>query len=292
MFLEEKRKRDDMADQKKRNVLSFDTIDNSSDLKKYLDFGSRLNSSQFLYQYTTVSALINMLRSQTMHLSNAKYMNDQLEYRNGDPQIWKNLFFSCFMMEDDESIGMWGMYAQPWREGVKISIPKEILRRWVNETSELIEISQESKQPTGRKISDKGAFRVWISTVAYSNFEGLETKSMAETLRCGLQENRILKNAPRRPELTGYIKDMAWSYEKEVRVKAHFNNEMGFERIAIKMPEYVIDSLVITPSPLFEGNIIERIKAEISRSIITDKSKFVDKLLIRSACDNCSIAKK
>lgn len=281
-----------MADQKKRNVLSFDTIDNSSDLKKYLDFGSRLNSSQFLYQYTTVSALINMLRSQTMHLSNAKYMNDQLEYRNGDPQIWKNLFFSCFMMEDDESIGMWGMYAQPWREGVKISIPKEILRRWVNEISELIEISQKTKQPTGRKISDESAFRVWISTVAYSNFEGLEAKSAEETLRCGGQENRILKNAPRRPELTGYIKDMAWSYEKEVRVKAHFNNEMGFERIAIEMPEYVIDSLVITPSPLFEGNIIERIKAEISRSIITDKSKFVDKLLIRSACDNCSIAKK
>lgn len=281
-----------MAEQKKRKSLSFDAIDNSIDLKKYLDFGSRLNSSQYLYQYTTISALINMLRSQTMHLSNAKYMNDQLEYRNGDPQIWKNLFFSCFMMEDDESIGMWGMYAQPWREGVKISIPKDILRRWISEISELIEISQETKQPTGRKISDASAFKVWISTVAYSNFEGLEAKSVAETLRCGGQENRILKNAPRRPELTGYIKDMAWSYEKEVRVKAHFNNEMGFERIAIKMPEYVIDSLVITPSPLFEGNIIERIKAEISRSIITDKSKFVDKLLIRSACDNCSIAKK
>lgn len=281
-----------MAEQKKRNVLSFETIDSSSDLIRYLDYGSRLNSSQHLYQYTTVSALVNMLRSKTMHLSNAKYMNDQLEYKNGDPEIWDNLFFSCFMMEDEESIGMWGMYAQPWREGVKISIPKEILRRWISETSELIEISQESKQPTGRKINDTSAFKLWISTVAYSNFEGLETKDVVETLRCGGQENQILKNVPRRPELTGYIKDMAWSYEKEVRVKARFNNEMGFERVAIKMPEYVIDSLVITPSPLFEGNIVERIKAEISRSILTDKSKFVDKLLIRSACDNCSIAKK
>lgn len=281
-----------MAEHKKRNALSFETIDNSSDLIRYLDYGSRLNSSRYLYQYTTISALVNMLRSKTMHLSNAKYMNDQLEYKNGDPQTWDNLFFSCFMMEDDESIGMWGMYAQPWREGVKISIPKEVLRRWISDTSELIEISQESKQPTGRKISDTSAFKLWISTVAYSNFEGLEAKSMLETLRCGGQENQILKNVPRRPELTGYIKDMAWSYEKEVRVKARFDNKMGFERIAIEMPEYVIDSLVITPSPLFEGNIIERIKAEISRSILTDKSKFVDKLLIRSVCDNCSIAKK
>lgn len=281
-----------MAEHKKRNALSFETIDSSSDLIRYLDYGSRLNSSRYLYQYTTISALVNMLRSKTMHLSNAKYMNDQLEYKNGDPQTWDNLFFSCFMMEDDESIGMWGMYAQPWREGVKISIPKEVLRRWISETSELIEISQESKQPTGRKISDTSTFKLWISTVAYSNFEGLEEKGTLETLRCGGQENRILKNVPRRPELTGYIKDMAWSYEKEVRVKARFDNKMGFERIAIEMPEYVIDSLVITPSPLFEGNIIERIKAEISRSILTDKSKFVDKLLIRSVCDNCSIAKK
>ena len=281
-----------MAEHKKRNALSFETIDSSSDLIRYLDYGSRLNSSRYLYQYTTISALVNMLRSKTMHLSNAKYMNDQLEYKNGDPQTWDNLFFSCFMMEDDESIGMWGMYAQPWREGVKISIPKEVLRRWISDTSELIEISQESKQPTGRKISDTSAFKLWISTVAYSNFEGLEAKSMLETLRCGGKENQILKNVPRRPELTGYIKDMAWSYEKEVRVKARFDNKMGFERIAIEMPEYVIDSLVITPSPLFEGNIIERIKAEISRSILTDKSKFVDKLLIRSVCDNCSIAKK
>ena len=130
-----------MAEQKKRKSLSFDTIDNLNDLKKYLDSGARLNNSQYLYQYTTVSALVNMLRGKTMHLSNAKYMNDQLEYQNGDPEIWKNLFFSCFMMEEDESIGMWSMYAQPWRDGVKISIPKVILRRWVDETKELIEIS-------------------------------------------------------------------------------------------------------------------------------------------------------
>ena len=84
-----------------------------------------------------------MLRSQTMHLSNAKYMNDQLEYQTGDPEIWKNLFFSCFMMEEDESIGMWSMYAQPWRDGVKISIPKDILRRWVKETKEIIELEKD-----------------------------------------------------------------------------------------------------------------------------------------------------
>ena len=281
-----------MAEKKQRNNLSFDTIANSTDLIKYLDESYRLRNSAYLYQYTSISALVNMLRSQTMHLANAKYMNDQLEYQNGDPEIWKNLFFSCFMMEEDESIGMWSMYAQPWRDGVKISIHKDILRRWVKETKELIEISQITKQPTGRVISDTDAFKIWLSAVAYSNYDGLSLKEDAEILRCGTQENKILRNVPHQPELTGYIKDMAWAYEKEVRVKTQFDNSVGFERVAIKMPDYVIDSLVITPSPLFEGDIEKRIESEVSRIIATDNSKFVGKLQIRSACDSCSIAGK
>lgn len=281
-----------MAEKKQRNFLSFDTIANSTDLIKYLDESYRLKNSTYLYQYTSISALVNMLRSQTMHLANAKYMNDQLEYQNGDQEIWKNLFFSCFMMEEDESIGMWSMYAQPWRDGVKISIHKDILRRWVKETKELIEISQITKQPTGRVISDTDAFKIWLSAVAYSNYDGLSLKEDAEILRCGTQENKILRNVPHQPELTGYIKDMAWAYEKEVRVKTQFDNSVGFERVAIKMPDYVIDSLVITPSPLFEGDIEKRIESEVSRIIATDNSKFVGKLQIRSACDSCSIAGK
>lgn len=278
-----------MAKQKQRKSLSFDTIDNLNDLKKYLDSGARLNNSQYLYQYTTISALVNMLRSKTMHLSNAKYMNDQLEYQNGTPDIWENLFFSCFMMEEDESIGMWGMYAQPWREGVKISIPKDALKRWVKETKELIEISQETKQPTGRVISDTDAFKIWMSAVAYSNFDGLNLKGDEEILRCGGQENKILKKVPHQPELTGYIKDMAWSYEREVRVKTQFDNSAGFERVAIRMPDYIIESMVITPSPLFEGDLVDRIENEIRLQMKTSTSKFVGKLKIRSACDSCSI---
>ena len=278
-----------MAEKKQRNFLSFDTIANSTDLIKYLDESYRLKNSTYLYQYTSISALVNMLRSQTMHLSNAKYMNDQLEYQNGDPEIWKNLFFSCFMMEEDESIGMWSMYAQPWRDGVKISIHKDILRRWVKETKELIEISQITKQPTGRVISDTDAFKIWLSAVAYSNYDGLSLKEDAEILRCGTQENKILRNVPHQPELTGYIKDMAWAYEKEVRVKTQFDNSVGFERVAIKMPDYVVESMVITPSPLFEGDLMDRLEKEIRHQMRTSASKFVGKLKIRSACDSCSI---
>lgn len=278
-----------MAEKKQKKSLSFDSLTNSTELITYLNSGARLSNSKFLYQYTSISALVSMLHSKTMHLSNAKYMNDQLEYQNGDKAIWDNLFFSCFMMEEEESIGMWSMYAQPWSDGVKISIPKDILRQWVTETKELMEISQETKQPTGRTISNTDKFKIWISAVAYSNLDRVDRKSDEEILRCGGQENRILHNAPHYSELTGYIKDIAWLYEKEIRVKSQFDNWMGFERVAIKMPDYVIESLIITPSPLFEGDFATRIKDEIAYQLKTNRSKFVGKLKIRNVCDNCSI---
>ena len=189
--------------------MSFETIADSYQLIDYLDAKARLNSSKYLYQYTTVNALVNMIRSKTLHLANAKNMNDQLEYQNGDPKVWNDLFFSCFMMEDDESIGMWSMYAQPWREGVKISLPREVLRKWVADTTEILEVSQATKQLTGRKIEDPGLFKLWISAVAYSNYDGIDHKKDEELLRCGNQINSNLRNVPRRSELTGYIKDMA-----------------------------------------------------------------------------------
>lgn len=43
-----------------------------------------------------------------------------------------------------------------------------------------------------------------------------------ETLSWSNQKNASIRDAVRIPELTGYIKDVAWSYEKELRIKAEF----------------------------------------------------------------------
>ena len=263
-----------------------------SELVSYLNSPRRIQNSRYLYQYTTISALVNMIRTRTMHLGNAQYMNDQLEYQNGSKDVWNNLFFTCFMMEDDESIGMWSMYAQPWRDGIKISIPKDILKKWVSEVDEIIEISQETKRPTRRKLSNLDQFRVWISAVAYSNAEGINLKKAQEFLQVGTVKNELIHNPHTLPELTGYIKDMAWSYEKELRIKAQFDNWQGFQRVAINLPDYVINSMIITASPLFEGDLTTRLKEAIEEQLGVGTSKFTGKLSIRKACDNCSLMVK
>ena len=75
-----------------KKSIRFEAITNPSELIKYLDANARLKDSKFLYQYTSISALVSMIRNKTMHLGNAKYMNDQLEYENGDAKVWSNLF--------------------------------------------------------------------------------------------------------------------------------------------------------------------------------------------------------
>ena len=284
-----------MPDDSKKKTKKFEDITKVADLIAYLDsFGPRLSITENLYHYTTLENAVKIIQGQKWHLVSAKDMNDRREYRNGDDKRWDNLFFASFMREDKESIGMWSMYSQPWRKGVKISIPKETFKQWVGEISVIHEISKINYQPTGRsiKLYKNSDARVYISTVAYSNSESLEDrKKSKEMLQCGGEKNVHIHNAVSIPELTGYVKDMAWVAEKEVRIKAEFDNsEYKFERVAIDVPDYVIENMTITASPLFKGDLHEELENTIKRlSIKTDKSLFNGDLEVKHPCSECML---
>lgn len=267
----------------------FSNINTSEELKLYLDdMTNRLKNSPYLYHYTTISNVVKMIKGKTWHLGNAAGMNDNLEYKNGDSQRWNNLFFSCFMGEDKESIGMWSMYAQPWEKGVKIALPKEVIRKWIRETKEILEISTSNYQPTGQAITigENGA-RLKLSSVAYCNADSLQETKAKEKLMWSTATNTNIKDAVRIPELTGYIKDMAWSYEKEIRIKADFDNIGNIKRVAIPLTDEVMDAMTITASPLFEGDLHAELEREIARQIKTGKSIFTNRLNIRTICQEC-----
>ncbi len=272
----------------------FSDITTANGLKLYLDDDTaRLKSSPSLYHYTSISNVVAMIRSGTWHLGNAHNMNDNLEYNNGDPDQWKNLFFSCFMCEDKESIGMWSMYAQPWERGVKIEIPRADVRKWITSTTELREISIVDYQPTGRVIPlDGDSASLWLSSVAYCNVDSLQGKKDEERVTWSTAKNTKIKNAAHLPALTGYIKDMAWSYEKEIRIKAHFDNKDGIQRVAIPLTTEIINAMTITASPLFEGNLSEILEKEIASSIKTDTSIFTHRLNIKTICQSCELKQK
>lgn len=272
---------------------AFSAIQTPAELIRYLDDSTkRLKSSTYLYHYTTISRVVDIVQSRLWHLGNAAGMNDTMEYTNGDPARWKNLFFSCFMCEDKESIGMWSMYAQPWEKGVKIAIPKQAVRTWLKGTTELLEISTQDYRPTGRliQVGDGGA-SLRLSSVAYSNADSLQLPKEAEMLTWSNKGNTNIRNAVRIPELTGYIKDMAWSYEKEIRVKAEFENILGIQRVAIPLTDELIDAITITASPLFDGDLVAELSKQINVNLNTDKSMFTGRLNITTPCQDCALKK-
>lgn len=277
--------------EEKENELptKFKEIKTVDGLKMYLDDkNKRTKNSPFLYHYTTFSNFVKIIQGRTWHLGNASGMNDRLEYDNGDLNRWQNLFFSCFMCEDKESIGMWSMYAQPWENGVKIALPREYVLEWVKNVEEIQEISTKDYKPNGNKIHiGKGGASLRLSSVAYCNTDSLQKIGAEEKVKWSNQTNTNFKNIAKIPELTGYIKDMAWSYEKEIRIKVELDYNTHIERVAIPIPEEVISNMIITASPLFKGDFEEKIKQEIPYSIKIERSIFTGKLNIKTICQEC-----
>ena len=271
---------------------TFKDLHTAQELIHYLDDQARrLDNSPYLFQYTRLSSLVAMIKSRKWHLCNAKRMNDVLEYKDGSAAIWENLFFTCFMGEDAESIGMWSMYAQPWEDGVKIGLPRKMLRTLARSIKTIYEVNPDNYELTERSISVSNDVTIKISSVAYSNRYSLTNNTDPIEISWSNQKNTNLSNELHSPLLTGYIKDTAWSYEKEVRLKVEFNNSLGFQRTAIDIPDEVVDSLIITASPLFEGNLEDRLKQEIEKQLKTKKSLFTDKLKIKTPCEKCEFKK-
>lgn len=265
---------------------AFKNISTPIDLVRYLnDSNERLKSSKYIYHYTTLSNAIKILKGKKWHLANPKNMNDRLEYENGDKSKWHNIFFSSFMTEDKESIGMWSMYAQPWEMGVKISIPSTTARKWVGNVSRFYEVNEHYVSTNCFVDLEDGQLK--LSSVAYCTTDKQTKKDMTEMLRWSNVTNTLLKDVSQKSELTGYIKDMAWSYEKEIRIRAEFDNDLSFNRVAIDIPDYVIDSMTITASPLFEGNLAKEIEKEVHYQIQVEKSLFEGRLNIKTICQSC-----
>lgn len=267
--------------------MRFEDISTEIELIKYLDNSTeRLKERNYIYHYTTLNRCIDIFKSKKWFLSNAQCMNDVLEYNNGDVEKWRNLFFASFMSDADESIGMWSMYSQPWEDGVQIAIPVSKAKDWMKAISEIWEVDCKTFKITESHVKCNSENRVFLSSVAYCNCDN--PAGEPEKITWSTAKNTKLRNASHASNLTGYVKDSAWDYEKEIRIKASFENTNNFLKVAIDIPDYVLDSIIITASPLFKGSLKERLEREIERSYTTEVSLFTNRLKLTRNCQECS----
>ncbi|MCI8561873.1 MAG: DUF2971 domain-containing protein [Dorea sp.] len=264
-------------------VTDFKKITNANELISYLcNINDRLKKTSSLCQYTSLKAVINIISNGYWYLGSPKNMNDGLELQQG-LNTKDNIFFSSFMAEQKESIAMWSMYAQPWEDGVMISIPVKAFKQWIKDIKMVYSADPKTKKVDRDTFVFLNKAKISVTRVAYSN-QG--PNGEIENITCGNAQNDILKSIYD-SSLIGYIKDEAWSYEKEVRLRVDLGAGIHYKGVAIDVPDYVIDSMTIIKGPRFYGDLVNRLEAELDKKMRIESSLFFDKLKY-TPCDGCS----
>lgn len=217
---------------------SFASLKNPEELKEYLSNVLKYHQPKAYFHYTKLSTVIKIYETGTFKAAQVKNMNDRLEK---DFASDCKEYFTCLMGSIVENFGMWAMYGgigthlfstETANEDiyVKIKIPSDKLKEFI--------IHNES---------------IGMRAIAYTNFNSQIKKNKKPSLiKCGSCENKEKINIFDK-ELQGFIKDNAWSYEKEIRLVSQS------EFIDISS---ILDSFTIIPSP---NNSIQECKLIFKR---------------------------
>ena len=198
---------------------AFKDLETAEELKNYLDH-SFAYVRKSVFHYTSLDALLCIFTDRRLKFSAFDKTNDLIEEKFVDPGI-RNKRYLCFMRTMLENFGMWAMYGGLTKTPsnlkntyIKIEIPVTELKKFIEEKN------------------------LKANLIAYTNLLNTEKKHI---YKCGALQNS--KNIDLdSAELSGYIKDNAWEYEKELRIWS--NNEYE------SLKEEFLKSWKIIPSPL------------------------------------------
>lgn len=266
---------------------NFSKITNSKDLIKYLTSSDRLNNTTCISHYTSLDSIVNIIKTEYLILNNPLQMNDNLEIEHWQKDKLQKIYFTSFMLKEKENIGMWSMYAQPWEDGVKVSIDTKALKEWLNGIERIYRADIKKKEVfSDEYVNIENSKKPFLACVAYTNNENRNSDN--EILYCGdTAKNSLIKDIYSNDDLIGYVKNVAWKYEKEIRLRVEFDIDLGYSAVALKLTDQLISGMTITKGPRFKGDLAEKLKTTINKSIATDQSLFYNKIF-NLPCDNCN----
>ena len=192
-------------------------------------------------------------------------MNDGLEKHYLKKQGINNLFFASFLLGEDENIGMWSMYSQPWHKGIIIRIPIEYVKEWIFSDAKVFAADKQTKQAI-KEIND---YKILSGAVAYVNMNQVDN-NMIKGIICGNQYNNkeIIMSSR---VLGGYLKDKAWAYEREMRLRIETSEKC--DGVCIEIPDNIYDSFEIITGPRYSGDLLEIIREEANDSFDNSRIK-------------------
>lgn len=224
-------------------------LKNANDLIRFLEEKGRNHNTY--YHYTTWDSLEKILDNKTFLLTrgNSLSINDQHEAKmKGAWSVWDKTYIGSFAFGTSENMAMWGLYGLPWEDAIRIAIPKKAMLEWMNSIQSAMlwdgDTNGEVVQNPEVVLTDI----VYVSGLKDDNTYRLTHTDKSKTI----YNSGELLHIDERPEMTGYIKNYAWRYENEARLIVRFPNSVYADRIAINIPEMVLDEFWITTGPYFE----------------------------------------
>lgn len=259
------------------------------ELREYLA-AKGMNHRNYLH-YTNFSGLIGMIGSGYFHLSKGDRMNDRQELKKGSPEVWENTFIGSFAYGQNENMAMWGLYGLPWEDAVCISIPRKQMLEWVRGMTRIYALEED-----GLYAAIDAQSKTVLTDVAYAGEpEDAEftIRRYDETIRV-TADKRELRDVNTSPVLTGYVKNDAWHYENEVRLRISFENCGKLDRIAVALPPGTVDSMTVVFGPWSQKDAVDRLENRIKEIIGNEnglsrrESIFAGLVQYQTACRYCT----
>ena len=213
---------------------------------------------------------------------NSLNINDQHEaLMKGSWSTWNKTYIGSFAYGQSENMAMWGLYGQPETDAIRIAIPKSAMLNWIHGTKEVYIWDGAPIDSIRADVSLNDI--VYVSGEArsddlllYNNTQKLKTVNIPG-----------LKGVDTTPQMTGYIKNAAWRYENEVRIRVELPYSVGKEKIMIKIPDYVLSAITVMEGPSFVYKTDDICKLLHSQHRISE-SAFTGLLKYRSLCSLCA----
>ena len=256
-------------------------VRNIEDLINYLHQKGR--NHKCYYHYTTWDSFEKIYQNKSFLLTrgNSLNINDQHEaLMRGARDVWDKTYIGSFSHGSSENMAMWGLYGQPPQDAIRIAIPKAAMLKWVNSIDKVFIWNREPLDQIKAEVALKDI--VYASGESYSanlnlyrSNEVMSTKNIS-----GLQSVDSDKR------MTGYIKNFAWRYENEVRIRIELPYRCLSDKIMITIPESVLNSMKVMEGPSFESRNSE-LYLRLEKSGRIEKSAFTHLLNFRPLCNYC-----
>ena len=258
------------------------SIKNIEELIAFLETkGSNHNN---YYHYTSWDSFKKIYTNKSFLLTrgNSLSINDQHEaLMKGSWEKWNKTYIGSFAFGSSENMAMWGLYGLPWEDAVRISIPKEEMLCWLKSISSVCLWDKEVK---GSVIPSKLSLTdiVYVGGAKGSCDLKLTHSDKSASTSHHPQLHELDKSA----EMTGYIKNYAWHYENEVRIRVELPKDTGYEKICLNIPQETIDAIQVTTGPYFRWKDDEQYQ-ELCEQDSINESRFKNLVRYRAICSMC-----